>query len=69
VGAEKKGFGGLSIVFLCSQIYNFWGLLITIDERQRPANEARMGKRRAFASTLNTRTPFFHSQAFAVHQQ
>jgi len=42
--AEKKGSGGFPIVFLCSQIYNFWGLLITIDERQRIVNEVRMKK-------------------------
>jgi len=41
-GGEKKGSGGSPIVFLCSQIYNFWGLLITTDEWQRPANEAIM---------------------------
>ena len=28
----------------CGQIYNFWGLLITTNELQRPANEARMKK-------------------------
>ena len=27
-GGEKKGSGGSPMVFLCSQIYNFWGLLI-----------------------------------------
>ena len=47
VGAEKKGSGGN----LCSQIYNFWGLLITADEQQRPANEARMEKRRRSGCT------------------
>ena len=32
VGAEKKGSGGSPIPFLCSQIYKFWGSLISGDE-------------------------------------
>jgi len=44
VGVKKKGSGGFPIEFLCSQIYNFWGFLITADEQQRPANEVRAKK-------------------------
>jgi len=43
-GGGEKGSGGFPIEFLCTQIYNFWGLMITADEQQRPANEARMKK-------------------------
>ena len=62
VGAEKKRYGGSPIEFLCSQIYNFWGSLITADEQQRPANEARMEKQRTITSTLKFKwhgKPFF----------
>jgi len=52
-GGEKKGLVDFQI--LCSRIYNFWELLIIIDERQKPANEARMGKWHAFASTLKSK--------------
>ena len=31
-GRRKKGSGGSPIHFLCSQIYNFWGSLISCDE-------------------------------------
>ena len=29
---------------MCSRIYNFWGSLISGDEKQRPVNEATIGK-------------------------
>ena len=44
VGVEEKRSGGFPIVFLFSQIYNFWGLLITADEQQRLANEVKVQK-------------------------
>ena len=66
-GGRDKKVLWISNIFLCSQIYNFWGLLITADERQRPANKARMGKWHVFASTLKQMALagaccfFFHS--------
>jgi len=52
---EKKGSGGSPIQFLCSGIYDFWGLLITVDEQQGPANKERIGKQCVFASTLKSK--------------
>ena len=43
VGLEKKRSGGSPIEFCAARSsYNFWKLLITIDERQMPAYEARI---------------------------
>jgi len=55
VGAEKKGSGAFPIEFLCSRIYYFWGLLITADEQQRPANEPRMKKWCVIILTLKSK--------------
>jgi len=60
VRAEKKWSGGYPKEFLCSQIYDFWGLLITADEQQRPANEARIGKRYTFTSLTLKSKGYMH---------